>query len=161
MQNISRSSSSSTSSPSNAIFAQVGHRPSNHCIKTATRPQAWLKTATGQRNDGHRPSSLPEVPNRHHPFSVIVIIDRHRYLRQHHRRQHRHRHCYRRCHRRQAALWLPSSLSLLSSSGFKAWDTSSPPPLGRALPPDFVWVPGILLSSDLSFMIFFFLPPRT
>ena len=24
-----------------------GHRPSNHCIKTATRPQAQLKTATG------------------------------------------------------------------------------------------------------------------
>ena len=57
MQNISRSSSSSTSSPSNAIFAQDGHRPSNHCIKTATRPQAQLKTATGQRDDGHRPSN--------------------------------------------------------------------------------------------------------
>ena len=55
--NISRSSSSSTSSPSNAIFAQDGHRPSNHCIKTATRPQAQLKTATGQRDDGHRPSN--------------------------------------------------------------------------------------------------------
>ena len=47
MQNISRSSSSSTSSPSKAIFAQDGHRPSNHCIKTAPRPQAQLKTATG------------------------------------------------------------------------------------------------------------------
>ena len=34
-----------------------GHRPSNHCIKTATRPQAQLKTATGQRDDGHRPSN--------------------------------------------------------------------------------------------------------
>ena len=55
MQNISRSSSSSTSSPSNAIFAQDGHRPSNHCIKTATRPQAQLKTATGQRDDGGAP----------------------------------------------------------------------------------------------------------
>ena len=57
MQNISRSSSSSTSSPSKAIFAQDGHRPSNHCIKTATRPQAQLKTATGQRDVGHRPRS--------------------------------------------------------------------------------------------------------
>ena len=57
MQNISRSSSSSTSSPSKAIFAQDGHRPSNHCIKTPTRPQAQLKTATGQRDVGHRPRS--------------------------------------------------------------------------------------------------------
>ena len=46
------SSSSSTSSPSKAIFAQVGHRPSNHCIKTPTRPQAQLKTATGFKH-GH------------------------------------------------------------------------------------------------------------
>ena len=50
MQNISRSSSSSTSSPSKAIFAQDGHRPSNHCIKTPTRPQAQLKTATPERS---------------------------------------------------------------------------------------------------------------
>ena len=62
MQNISRSSSSSTSSPSKAIFAQDGHRPSNHCIKTPTRPQAQLKTATGQRDDGHRPSNLEVDP---------------------------------------------------------------------------------------------------
>ena len=52
MQSISRSSSSSTSSPSKAIFAQDGHRPSNHCIKTPTRPQAQLKTATGFKH-GH------------------------------------------------------------------------------------------------------------
>ena len=49
MQNISRSSSSSTSSPSKAIFAQDCHRPSNHCIKTPTRPQAQLKTAQPTR----------------------------------------------------------------------------------------------------------------
>ena len=134
MQNISRSSSSSISSPSNASFEKtvtgpatiVSRRPHGH-RPGSRRPQARGMTATGQRNDGLRPSSLSEVPNRHHSFSVIVIIDCHRHFRQHHRRQHRHRHCYRRCHRRQAALWLPSSLSLLSSSGFKAWDTSSPP----------------------------------
>ena len=40
---------------SKAIFTQDGQRPSNHCIKTPTRPQAQLKTATGQRNDGHGP----------------------------------------------------------------------------------------------------------
>jgi len=33
--------------PSKAIFAQDGHRLSIHCIKTPTRPQAQLKTATG------------------------------------------------------------------------------------------------------------------
>ena len=44
--------SSSTSSPSKAIFAQDGHRPSIHCIKTPTRPQAQLKTATGFKH-GH------------------------------------------------------------------------------------------------------------
>ena len=43
--------------PIQCHFRQDGHRPSNHCIKTATRPQAQLKTATGQRDDGHRPSN--------------------------------------------------------------------------------------------------------
>ena len=45
-------SSSSTSCPSKAIFAQDGHRPSDHCIKTPTRPQAQLKTVT-TRNPNH------------------------------------------------------------------------------------------------------------
>ena len=53
--------------PIQCHFREDGHRPSNHCIKTATRPQAQLKTATGQRDDGHRPSSPPEVPNRSSP----------------------------------------------------------------------------------------------
>ena len=49
---------------------QDGHRPSNHCIKTATRPQAQLKTATGQRDDGHRPSLVrPQRETR--PHAVI------------------------------------------------------------------------------------------
>ena len=52
MQNISPSSSSSTSSPSKSIFVQDGHRPSNHCIQMATWPQAQLKTATGFKH-GH------------------------------------------------------------------------------------------------------------
>ena len=33
-----------TSSPSKAIFAQDGHRPSNHCIKTATRRISSART---------------------------------------------------------------------------------------------------------------------
>ena len=52
MQNISSSSSLSTSSLSKSIFVQDGHRPSNHCIQMATWPQAQLKTATGFKH-GH------------------------------------------------------------------------------------------------------------
>ena len=51
--------SSSTSSPSKAIFAQDGHRPSNHCI-IPTRPQAQLKTATGfKHGHGEVPRASP------------------------------------------------------------------------------------------------------
>ena len=43
--------------PSKGIFAQGGRRPNNHCIQTPARPEAQLKTARGQRDDGHRPSN--------------------------------------------------------------------------------------------------------
>ena len=39
--------------PIQCIFAQDGRRPSNQFIKTSTQAQAGLKTATGQRDDGH------------------------------------------------------------------------------------------------------------
>ena len=40
-----------------AGFQSLDYTRTYPCIKTATQPQAQLKTATGQRDDGHRPSN--------------------------------------------------------------------------------------------------------
>ena len=57
MQNMSQSSSWSTSSPSKAILAQAddGHGPI-HFMASRRRPQARGRTAAGQRDDGHGPN---------------------------------------------------------------------------------------------------------
>ena len=71
--NISRSSSSSTSSPSTAIFAQDGHRPSNHCHKTPTRPQA-LHTCGGLRHVSGGASAVIGKPQLTKPCVVISFL---------------------------------------------------------------------------------------
>ena len=47
--------------PIQSHFRSSGHRSSNHCIKTAPRPQAQLKTATGQWDDGHISSKSKSI----------------------------------------------------------------------------------------------------
>ena len=59
--------------PSTAIFAQDGHRPSNHCIKTDTRPQA-LHTCGGLRHVSGGASAVIGKPQLTKPCVVISFL---------------------------------------------------------------------------------------